>query len=140
MNRKIFLQSIAAASCLPISALLEGCSSSTQALHVSSINKRVVLPLASIPDLKQPHGYARVYVDQYANPIILFSEDGGNVSAVLSTCSHSGCEVRKLRTRFECPCHGSEYDLRGNVLKGPAPEPLDTFRVETFADRLELML
>ena len=140
MDRKTFLQSIAVAGCLPLSALLEGCAVSTQALHVTSTNNTVVLPLASIPDLNLPNGYAKVYVDQYANPIILFTRDDGNVSAVLSTCSHSGCEVKKLRTKFECPCHGSEFDLQGIVMKGPGSEPLDTFEVRRFADRLEFTL
>lgn len=140
MDRKRFLQSIAAAGCVPISVLLEGCAPSAQVLYIAPINNNVVLPLASIPDLEQPNSYVKIYVEQYANPIIVFKQDDGNMGAVLSTCSHSGCEARKLRTKFECPCHGSEFDLQGGVLKGPAAEPLDTFTVREFADRLEFSL
>lgn len=140
MDRKRFLQSIAAAGCLPISVLLEGCAPSAQALYVTPINNSIVLPLASIPDLKEPNSFVKIYVEHYANPIIVFTQGDGTVGAVLSTCTHSGCEARKLRTKFECPCHGSEFDLQGGVLKGPAAEPLDTFRVRKFADRLEFSL
>lgn len=139
MDRKAFLQSIVVAGCLPVSTLLEGCASSAQTLHVASMDNRVVLPLANVPGLDEPDAYAKLYVDQYANPIILFMQNGVP-RAVLSTCSHSGCEVRKLKAKFECPCHGSQYDLQGAVLKGPASEPLDTFEVKWDGDRLEFTL
>lgn len=36
-------------------------------------------------------------------------------------CTHLGCKIDKLEgDRFVCPCHGSQYDLNGKVLKGPA--------------------
>jgi cytochrome b6-f complex iron-sulfur subunit len=75
-----------------------------------------------------------------ANPIILFQRQDGSIAAVSSTCSHSGCEVKKRRTQFECPCHGSEYDLDGTVTRGPASEPLDVFDVKRYSDRWELTL
>ncbi|MER3422758.1 MAG: rieske ironsulfur family protein, partial [Nitrospiraceae bacterium] len=27
--------------------------------------------------------------------------------------------------KFRCPCHGSVYNIKGQVLDGPAPRPLD---------------
>jgi len=43
-------------------------------------------------------------------------------TTVLSShCTHLGCKINKIENgRLACPCHGSEYDLEGNVLKGPA--------------------
>ena len=42
-------------------------------------------------------------------------------------CPHLGCGFRwdDADRKFKCPCHGSVYDLNGNVLAGPAPRPLD---------------
>jgi Rieske Fe-S protein len=38
-----------------------------------------------------------------------------------------GCKIDKLEgDRFVCPCHGSEYDLNGKVIKGPAYKNLET--------------
>ncbi|MDP8959400.1 MAG: Rieske 2Fe-2S domain-containing protein, partial [Actinomycetota bacterium] len=31
---------------------------------------------------------------------------------------------------FECPCHGSKYNLHGEYEAGPAPRNLDRFVVE----------
>ncbi len=43
-------------------------------------------------------------------------------TTVLSShCTHLGCKINKVANgRLACPCHGSEYDLEGIVLKGPA--------------------
>jgi len=36
-------------------------------------------------------------------------------------CTHLGCKINQVTNgKLLCPCHGSEYDLNGQVLKGPA--------------------
>ena len=42
-------------------------------------------------------------------------------------CPHLGCGFRwdGPDRLFKCPCHGSIYDLNGEVKGGPAPRPLD---------------
>ncbi|PIP48056.1 MAG: hypothetical protein COX16_02180, partial [Deltaproteobacteria bacterium CG23_combo_of_CG06-09_8_20_14_all_51_20] len=41
--------------------------------------------------------------------------------------THLGCLVNynPLTRRFECPCHGSVYDITGKKLKGPTTRGLD---------------
>jgi len=50
-----------------------------------------------------------------------------NTTTVFTTyCSHLGCKINKMANdRLVCPCHGSEYDLNGNVIKGPAYKNLE---------------
>lgn len=57
-------------------------------------------------------------------------EDGGFL-AVSSKCTHLGCTVPWVdkEKRFKCPCHGSSFDIKGNVLSPPASRPLDIYRV-----------
>jgi Rieske Fe-S protein len=50
--------------------------------------------------------------------------DGGALMALDLTCTHLGCTVRATEQGFSCPCHGSRFGRRGEVLKGPAPRPL----------------
>jgi Rieske Fe-S protein len=47
-------------------------------------------------------------------------------TTVLSShCTHLGCKINRMENgRLACPCHGSEYDLEGKVLKGPAYKSL----------------
>jgi cytochrome b6-f complex iron-sulfur subunit len=46
--------------------------------------------------------------------------------ALVRTCTHMGCvpNFNKSEKAFVCPCHGSKFDIQGNVIRGPAPEPL----------------
>jgi len=44
-------------------------------------------------------------------------------------CPHLGCTVPwvEAENQFHCPCHGSIYNEKGEVLAGPAPRPLDLY-------------
>ena len=55
--------------------------------------------------------------------IFIFRDDDG-LSALSSVCTHLGCNVRRVSSGFECPCHGSRFDSSGKVSHGPAPKPL----------------
>ena len=56
-------------------------------------------------------------------------------TALSLVCTHLGCTVGQKDTGFTCPCHGSQYDANGNVLRGPAQKPLRALRVEITADK-----
>jgi Rieske Fe-S protein len=46
-------------------------------------------------------------------------------SVLSASCTHEGCVVSRFEAPvFVCPCHGSQYDLFGNVVRGPAPAAL----------------
>lgn len=57
-------------------------------------------------------------------------EDGGFL-AFSHRCTHLGCVVPwdAERRVFQCPCHASVFDIKGEVLEPPAPRPLDLFTV-----------
>ncbi|CAA6656634.1 unnamed protein product [Spirodela intermedia] len=40
-----------------------------------------------------------------------------------AVCTHLGCVVpwNKAENKFICPCHGSQYNNQGRVVRGPAP-------------------
>jgi len=43
--------------------------------------------------------------------------------ALNAVCTHLGCVVpwNRAANKFMCPCHGSQYDETGKVVRGPAP-------------------
>jgi cytochrome b6-f complex iron-sulfur subunit len=57
---------------------------------------------------------------------------GKNGIYVLSTiCTHLGCTPNWLEgeAKFKCPCHGSGFYKSGMNFEGPAPRPLERFKV-----------
>ena len=52
--------------------------------------------------------------------------------ALSRTCTHLGCTVPCVASenKFICPCHSSEFDIRGEVLSPPAPRALDVFEIK----------
>ncbi|HHC08233.1 MAG TPA: hypothetical protein ENK55_05910 [Actinobacteria bacterium] len=58
--------------------------------------------------------------------------DGIGVMAMWHRCVHLGCRVPECISSqgFECPCHGSKYNIHGEYEAGPAPRNLDRFAVE----------
>jgi cytochrome b6-f complex iron-sulfur subunit len=86
---------------------------------------------------------ARAYVlplDQSAAANSQFSS-GSTVAdglvAVYQRCVHLGCRVPWCNSSqgFECPCHGSKYNMIGEYFAGPAPRNLDRFNVSNVNGR-----
>eukprot|EP01039_Chlorochromonas_danica_P005671 gene5671-6253_t len=52
--------------------------------------------------------------------------------ALNAVCTHLGCVVpwNKAENKFMCPCHGSQYDKNGKVVRGPAPLSLALVHAE----------
>lgn len=52
----------------------------------------------------------------------------GQLTEVSARCTHAGCLVRwnELDQAWDCPCHGSRFAPDGEVLQGPANQPLES--------------
>ncbi|KJR40594.1 cytochrome b6-F complex iron-sulfur subunit [Candidatus Magnetoovum chiemensis] len=55
-----------------------------------------------------------------------------NTYALSPICSHLGCIVyyNKNKELFICPCHKGQYDIAGNVIKGPPPKLLKSLPMQ----------
>jgi cytochrome b6-f complex iron-sulfur subunit len=60
---------------------------------------------------------------------------------LFAKCTHLGCTPRwlKVEQKFKCPCHGSGYRKSGINFEGPAPRPLERFRI-TLAEDGQLLV
>ncbi len=56
--------------------------------------------------------------------------------ALSAKCTHLGCTPNWIETegKFKCPCHGSGFDPSGVNFEGPAPRPLERFRIALAED------
>ncbi|MBT3435954.1 MAG: Rieske 2Fe-2S domain-containing protein [Nitrospinaceae bacterium] len=60
----------------------------------------------------------------------IIREDKG-FYALSAICTHLGCTPNWLRAenKFKCPCHGSGFWRSGINFEGPAPRPLERFKI-----------
>ena len=66
--------------------------------------------------------------------------ENDEVYALSLVCTHLGCTINVTPTELLCPCHGSRYDRRGRVLKGPADRQLLHFNVEDRGEYYEVVV
>lgn len=77
--------------------------------------------------------------------------------AISAACTHLGCTVKLIalnqpkkvtirgqtveeRREFHCPCHGSKYYGDGTNYAGPAPRPLDWYKLEVAPEDGQLVV
>jgi len=94
------------------------------------VGDRLRPPQASRTD-DVPAGAARV-VGSGLNRKGVYRDADGTVHAVSLRCTHLGCllHFNAAETSWDCPCHGSRFDVDGNVLWGPAVDALAPATVE----------
>jgi cytochrome b6-f complex iron-sulfur subunit len=69
---------------------------------------------------------------------LFVANTGDRVFALSQKCPHLGCRVPFCDSsgRFECPCHGSKYDIGGEWIEGPAPRGMDRYVVKLIGGSL----
>lgn len=73
-------------------------------------------------DIEQIENGEASIVMHDGNRVGVYKDNDGNIHAVDTTCTHLGCELswNSAETSWDCPCHGSRFDIEGHVLNGPA--------------------
>lgn len=88
--------------------------------------------------------------------LFIFREEN-TFHAISAACTHLGCTVKMVKlnqpktvsaggreivenVEFHCPCHGSKYYGDGTNFAGPAPRPLDYFKLEVSPDSVQLIV
>jgi CDGSH-type Zn-finger protein/nitrite reductase/ring-hydroxylating ferredoxin subunit len=65
-------------------------------------------------------------IERHGEQLAAFVDEGGELHLMYARCTHLGCLVAWNPTEksFDCPCHGSRFGPRGEVVEGPATKPL----------------
>lgn len=65
----------------------------------------------------------------------------GRFFCLSTKCPHLGCIPNwlEIQNKFKCPCHGSGFYQNGENFEGPAPRPLDRFKI-ILTDKGELLV
>lgn len=95
---------------------------------------RLVVPVAEL----DRGGEAFLQAPGMQRPVYVRRLESGEITAVLASCTHQGCQPEPVADRLACPCHGSEFSFDGRVLQGPAERPLT--RYETNVEGADLVV
>lgn len=114
------MEAIGVACLLP--TVLASCASVRYAKAVAE-NERLVVARTEL----SAAGTALVETPDEQLPIFLRRVTDSEFVALSTKCTHRGCQVESAGSQLVCPCHGSEFSLTGEKLKGPAEKPLTRF-------------
>jgi glycine/D-amino acid oxidase-like deaminating enzyme/nitrite reductase/ring-hydroxylating ferredoxin subunit len=84
--------------------------------------------LEALADLQFDEGKVVKYDDK---TIALYKDKNGKLFAVNPSCTHMQCNVawNKAEQSWDCPCHGSRFNINGEILTGPATIDLENINV-----------
>jgi len=124
MRRK-FLQIFAS---LPFAFILK--------LRNSLAQQRLAIGLDRLEKLENVGGSVLLKIKD--QPVLFVRKSDEVIIGVDPTCTHKHCTVEYNQSEniFICPCHGSRYDLEGQVLKGPAEKPLKNLDASLTSGRI----
>lgn len=82
-----------------------------------------ITPVPSNIEIK--NGEAKV-IKEEGERVGAYRDEQGNLHIVDITCTHLGCELawNEAEKSWDCPCHGSRFNYDGEVIEGPAFNPL----------------
>jgi Rieske Fe-S protein len=64
--------------------------------------------------------------------VYITRHEDGSILALSNKCTHLSCRVNwNLDVNaYVCPCHDANFDINGQIVKGPQPRPLDAYETK----------
>ncbi len=84
----------------------------------------LTLPKTTIDNLPNSHGGI---VEADGHKVGVYKDENGKAYIVSTKCTHLGCQLEwnPDERSWDCPCHGSRFDIEGNPIDNPAMKPLE---------------
>lgn len=91
---------------------------------IRGLGRRFLEP-GRIPTEDLPAGHGGV-VELDGEKLGIYRDETGELFAVSVKCPHLGCQLEwnPDEKSWDCPCHGSRFDVKGRLLDGPAQTDL----------------
>lgn len=83
---------------------------------------------AGMPDTFEPGVVVERFKQEFGTWVVRIDN---KIFALSTTCTHLGCTPNWLENeqKFKCPCHGSGFYKDGTNFEGPAPRPLERWKI-----------
>jgi cytochrome b6-f complex iron-sulfur subunit len=122
---------MACAGMTGLTVLLQACTTGKYISDFSQSGTKISVKKTAFTVVKKDKTVEQKYIllkpDSLQFPIALYKVNASGYKAILLQCTHQGCEVSPYETTIVCPCHGAEFNTKGEVTQGPADSNLRTF-------------
>ncbi|MCR1952779.1 MULTISPECIES: FAD-dependent oxidoreductase [unclassified Clostridium] len=87
------------------------------------IAQKIHIPMQTIEHVNNGEGEIVIYNGEKVG---VYKDESGEVYTVSTKCPHLGCELKWNADdlSWDCPCHGSRFDYKGNLLDSPSIKEL----------------
>ena len=77
-------------------------------------------------------------VNSFGAYVMRYSERVDDITVFSNWCTHLSCRVtwQEDEQEYVCPCHDGIFDIEGQVIAGPPPEPLWEYEYKVEDDNL----
>lgn len=99
----------------------------TEGVNVAKEVVESYLPVGGAKDVTKLAAGEGMIVRHDRERLAVCRDLAGILHAVTAKCSHMGCDVawNYAEHSWDCPCHGSRFDVLGKVIHGPAVKDLE---------------
>ena len=115
---------------------LASCSPKLSIAKVTQSNMKFSIPESSMVDTDMK----LITVKNFDYDVFLKKNSDNSYLALAMICTHAGHSLVKTGDKFYCSLHGSEFDISGNIVKGPAERHLVHLPITKNNNSLEITL
>ncbi len=93
------------------------------------VKRFLVYSKAELDTLKNRDG---AIINHNMTKLGVYLDENNIFHCIKPICTHLGCEVKfnDVEKTWDCRCHGSRFDVYGNIIEGPAAIPLKYYCVK----------
>ncbi len=102
-----------------MSASIKNLSKDVMKTAKNFIAQKINIPSIDLENIERGHGGIVEYKDEKVG---VYKDNKGACFTVTTKCPHLGCELQwnPDELSWDCPCHGSRFDYKGNWIESPA--------------------
>ncbi len=95
----------------------------------SLVIDKLKIPNKTLIDIKNDEGKL---IEVEGKKVGVYKDIDGNIFAVKPVCTHLGCELtwNSLERSWDCPCHGSRFNYKGESIESPSVQHLKNIDIE----------
>ena len=126
-TRRDFLKTVCGVTALAIGPVLLADDAMAADGIVRKPSGQVAVTLAKIPALAKVGGVVNLGTVK-GSPVAIVRTGAKTYRALNLSCTHQGVTVQRAGTQWKCPAHGSQFNLDGSFIAGPAGRALNAVK------------